>query len=145
MSNSSPSPQHEQQEQANHESDAVSEASLYLNQETLNQPDSPPPKSDPNTPPPLDPDYNSPDEEDDDDDDEEGGEIDEGQEETPAISAGASLQSTTKRVDSPIAAHHVSTREVTRSSHSPGPNTRRNAAGKRKKGKGNIHEEKGQQ
>ncbi|KAL3615207.1 hypothetical protein CASFOL_040868 [Castilleja foliolosa] len=131
MSNSSPSPQHEQQEQANQESGAVSEASLYLNQETLNQPDSPPPKSDPNPPPPLDPEYNSPDEED--DDDEEGGEIDEGQEqeETPAISAGASLH-----MDSPIAAHHVSTREVTRASHSPGPNTRRNAAGKRKKGKG---------
>ncbi|KAK4398096.1 hypothetical protein Sango_1285100 [Sesamum angolense] len=53
MSGSSPSPQPLQQEQTD-ESDVVRDGSPSLNQETPNQPD-PPPKSDPETLPPLQP------------------------------------------------------------------------------------------
>ncbi|KAL3624727.1 hypothetical protein CASFOL_031395 [Castilleja foliolosa] len=112
MSNSSPSPQTEQQEQTNHESVAISKASLSLNQETLNHPDSPPSKPDQPPPPPLEPVHNSPEEE------EEEEEYEGQDQETPTM-------------DPPITAH-----DVINSSPSPGPNTRTNAAGYRKKGKG---------
>ncbi|KAL0290335.1 UNVERIFIED_CONTAM: hypothetical protein Sangu_2577700 [Sesamum angustifolium] len=134
MSGSSPSPQPLQQEQTD-ESDVVRDGSPSLNQETPNQPD-PPPKSDPETlprlQPILDPEDKSPEVEEDDDDEEgEGEEVEEGNEpDTSAIPSGMPLQ-----VVPPIIDPHVSVPDVTLTSPTADPTARR-VANKRKKGKG---------
>lgn len=138
MSSSSTTPQ-PLQEGVSDESHIVSEGSLSANQETPNQPD-PPPKSDTETlpPPQLIPDpednnnnnnNNSAAEEEEEDDD-EGEEIDERPEqETPPISSGMP-----PHIDPPITEPHVAVPDVTPTSLSNDPNTRR-GVNKRKKGK----------